>query len=163
MAETTRREITANLRLSQKYLSALLSLTADVQNWQPEPAEWSFRLIAAHLVTIERDCYIPRVTRIASGENPYFYRYVNTGVDLDCGDLQESLDQWAMERSRLLDFVAVLSDDALRRTGVHEIYGTINTVDSLSELAEHDLRVFRHVEQLIEDYLEEVDEGVSDV
>lgn len=163
MAEKSRSELITQLRLSQKFLAALLELTAEVQDWQPEPAEWSFRLIAAHLVTLERDCYIPRVRRIAAGENPHFGRYVNTGVDLECGDLRESLDRWAAERSRLLGFVAALSDDELHHIGVHETYGTINTVDALSELAEHDLRQFRHVEQLIEDYLEEVDEGVSDV
>lgn len=159
MSDRTRETLLTKLRLSHKFLATLLELTTDVQDWQPEPAEWSFRLIAAHLVTMERDFYAPRVKRIAAGENPYFQRYVNTGVDPNIGDVNDSLSQWAMERKQLLDFVETLSEDELRQTGTHEIQGTISTLDALRELEEHDLRQFRHVEQLIEDYLEAVEEN----
>ena len=159
MSDKTRETLLTKLRLSQKFLATLLELTAEVQDWQPEPAEWSFRLIAAHLVTMERDFYAPRVKRIAAGENPHFRRYANSGVDLNFGDVNDSLNQWTVEREQLLDFVAALSENELARTGTHEIQGTISTVDALRELEEHDLREFRHVEQLIEDYLESVQEA----
>lgn len=159
MSDKTRETLLTKLRLSQKFLATLLELTSEVQDWQPEPAEWSFRLIAAHLVTMERDFYAPRVKRIAAGENPHFRRYVSTSVDPDFGDVNDSLRQWTMERERLLNFVASLSQDELEQTGTHEIQGTMSTVDALRELEEHDLREFRHVEQLIEDYLESVQES----
>ena len=155
MIESTRDELIESLRRSQQYLAKLLELTADIQDWQREPAEWSFRLTAAHLATIERDCYLDRLTRVASGDSPRLEPFVSTCFD-EGYDLRQSLRQWTDLRSRLLAFVATLSDAQLRLTGVHDILGDVTPIDLLKDLSEHDARQFRYVAQLIEDYLEEV-------
>lgn len=156
MIESTRDELIESLRLSQHYLAKLLELTADVQDWQREPAEWSFRLTAAHLTTIERDCYLDRLTRIISGSHPHFDPFVSTGLDSEGDDLLVSLAEWTTLRCRLLEFVGALSDEELRLIGTHDALGTVTAIDLLNELSARDARQFRYVAQLIEDYLEEV-------
>ncbi len=106
MIESTRDELIESLRRSQQYLAKLLELTADIQDWQREPAEWSFRLTAAHLATIERDCYLDRLTRVVSGDRPRLEPFVSTCFD-EGYDLRQSLRQWTDLRSRLLAFVAI--------------------------------------------------------
>lgn len=156
MIEKTRDELIESLRHSQQIVARLLELTADIQDWQREPAEWSFRLTAAHLATIERDCYLDRLTRIASGSRPHFDPFISTCLAQEGAELSASLDEWTGVRRQLLEFVASLSDEELYFTGTHDTLGTVTTIDLLNELSARDDRQFRYVEQLIEDYLEEV-------
>ncbi len=156
MAENTRDELIESLRHSQQIVARLLDLTADIQDWQREPAEWSFRLTAAHLATIERDCHLDRIKQVAAGSHPHFTPFVSTYLDQDGVDLAVSLAEWATVRCQLFDFVASLSDEELRYTGTHDTLGTVTVIDLLKELSALDDRQFRYVEQLIRDYLEEV-------
>ncbi len=156
MAEKTRDELIVSLRHSQQIVARLLELTADIQDWQREPAEWSFRLTAAHLATIERDCHLARITQVVAGDHPHFAPFVSTYLDQEGADLVTSLAEWAMLRSHLLDFVVSLSDEELHYTGTHDTLGTVTVIDLLNDLSARDDRQFRYVEQLIVDYLEEV-------
>jgi hypothetical protein len=156
MVVDIRDELVESLHHSQQIVANLLEMTADIQDWQREPAEWSFRLTAAHLATIERDCYLDRLTQVASGSHPHFDPFVSTYLDQEGFDLLASLAEWTAFRRQLLDYAASLSDEELRYTGTHDTLGTVTVIDLLKELSTHDDRQFRHVAQLIEDYLEEV-------
>jgi hypothetical protein len=156
MIENIRDELIESLRHSQQVVARLLELTADIQDWQREPAEWSFRLTAAHLATIEWDCYLHRLTQVVSGSHPHFDPFVSTYLDQEGADLVASLAEWTTLRCRLLDFVGSLSDEELSYKGTHDTLGTVTAIDLLNELSARDDRQFRYIQQLIEDYLEEV-------
>lgn len=94
----TRDRLLAGLAESQEKLCSLLASAADEQDWRPASGEWSFRQIAAHLATSERECLAERLRRIASGEQPYFEGYHNTGRDFGDVDLRRSLQEWTYTR-----------------------------------------------------------------
>lgn len=145
----------AELTVSQQQVAELLASMAAVQDWQREPAEWSFRYLAAHLVSVERECHLRRVMGIASGGQPYFHHYMAHGVDFGDADLEESLEEWRAARTQLLDFVSALPDETLDYTGTLEACGDMTLLDALEELVEQDQGQMRHVRQLIADFFEE--------
>ena len=77
MSQPSREQLLQELESSQNQVSALLASMAHVQDWQPEPAEWSFRFIAAHLAAVEQQVYLHRIRRIASGQTPVLTHYEN--------------------------------------------------------------------------------------
>ena len=160
MAEYSREQLLQDLQTSQHQVVTLLETMADVQDWQPEPAEWSFRYIAAHLATVEKHCHLRRVTRIASGDRPHFEPYANKGCNFGDRDLRDSLQKWVATRQRLLAFVRNLSERELTFTGIHETMGAITVLDALVEILEQDQGNLRHVRQLIIDFYEEAHRGL---
>jgi hypothetical protein len=133
----------------------LLEAMAPVQDWQPEPAEWSFRFIAAHLAAVERTCHLPRVISIASGETPTLSLYSNTATDYQKTDLHKSLKRWVAVRHELISFVNSLSPHQLRYIGIHESLGPRTLLETLQEILAQDQGNLRHVRQLIVAYQED--------
>ena len=156
MSEHTRDQLLEELQLSQQRVIRLLEVMAHDQDWQPEPVEWSFRYIAAHLATVEKKCHLRRIRRIASGEQPSFSPYTNVGAEFGQFDLHDSLRDWINTRQELIEFVRELSDHALHFTGMQEDVGRITLLDALEEILEQDQGNLRHVCRLIIDYYEEM-------
>ena len=123
---------------SQSELSDLLTSVAGLQDWRPEPEEWSFRFLAAHLATAERECFQDRVQRIAEGNYPSFAYYLNTGRDFSDLDLRKSLMAWHETRQAIFRFVRRLPETAWLQTGKHITSGTITIRDVLISMLEHD-------------------------
>jgi hypothetical protein len=96
--EKIQREVLA----SQKELVNLFESVTDDQDWQPAPGEWSLRFLAAHMATVDQECYQDRVTRIAAGEKPHFESYFNTGRDFSRFELKDSLNAWIKVARRFL-------------------------------------------------------------
>jgi hypothetical protein len=151
----TREQLLLELEASQQEVVRLLESVADIQDWQPEPVEWSFRYIAAHLATVEQKCHLRRVMRIASGEGPHFSHYSTIASNFSEVDLRDSLRKWVSTRHQLIDFVSHLSDRELRFTGFHEAVGPMTVLDALQEILDQDQGNLRHVFQLIIDYQED--------
>jgi len=148
----TREQLIDALVASQNQIVALLESVADDQDWQPAPQAWSFRYIAAHMLTTEEDAYRDRVTRIAAGENPQFGYYLNTGWDFSRFDLLDTLQKWAAARREILDFVRNLPPEKLALTGTHVKFGTITVLDALQLILEHDQEHLQELESLISRY-----------
>ena len=123
---------------SQSQLSDLLTLVTESQDWCPEPEEWSFRFVAAHLATAERECFQDRIHLITAGDNPSFEYYSNTDWDFSCLDLQTSLKSWRETRQSIFEFVRGLPKDTWSLTGFHKINGPITVWDVLDSMREHD-------------------------
>ena len=140
---------------SQTQLSELLVLVAGAQDWRPEPEEWSFRFLAAHLATAERECFQDRIQRIATGNNPSFEYYENTGRDFGDLDLQTSLKTWRKTRQAIFRFVHGLPEAAWLHTGGHVINGPITIWDVLVSILEHDQEHFANLRLAIEAYQDE--------
>ena len=154
MTEKSRQQLLDELDASQREVSQLLESMVHVQDWQREPVEWSFRFLAAHLVTVERECHFPRVVRIAAGEHPYFDGYSRTDLNLGGHDVRESLAQWEQVRRQLIEYVAALPNERLDLTGVHADVGDMTVLDALDEIVAQDQGMARHVQQLIIDFYE---------
>jgi hypothetical protein len=147
--ETQMEQLITRLQATQKQVSALLESVAASQDWRPDPKEWSFRYIAAHLATVEKDCYLDRVQRIVAQENPFFESYFNTGWDFSQPDLGGSLAEWRDARQELIEFVRALPEDKWSYSGTHERFGTITLVDVLQGMLDHDQEHLEHLEQLV--------------
>jgi hypothetical protein len=152
MIDETRGQLIRDLEAVQKQLSVLLESLVDDQDWQPNPGEWSFRYIAAHLATVDKDCFKDRVVRIAAGKNPYFEAYFNTGWDFSRLDLSDSLREWAVVRQEIFDLVRALPEESWSLTGTHATFGTIAILSVLQTMLRHDQEHLQHLEQLLEGY-----------
>lgn len=155
MSVNLRDQLLQDLIISQAQVIEVLESMADVQDWQPEPVEWSFRYIAAHLANVEKKVHLRRVQRIASGGNPHLDLYATTAAGYQDLDLSDSLRQWVQTRRELVRFVRRLSDRQMEYTGLHEKVGPITLLDTLQEILEQDQGNFRHVCRLIDEYNEE--------
>lgn len=125
-----------------------------VQDWQPEPAEWSFRMLAAHLAAVEQSCYLSRVLRIASGTRPQISLYSHCVTPAPQAHLRESLRQWIATRRRLIDVVELLNHQQLSYVGIHAVLGPVTLLDTLADLVAQDQGNLRHIRQLILAYEE---------
>ena len=155
MSEPTRQQLLRDLQASQQQVVDVLASTEKIQDWQREPVEWSFRHLAAHLVELEQRYHLRRVQRIASGDMPRLRLYNESAEDIDEQAVSESLREWIAARQELLDFVSSLDDHQLHFIGIHEQIGAMTVLDALQEMLEQDQGTFRHICQLIVDYLEE--------
>ena len=159
MSEDTREQLISKLETSQRQLTALLNSVTDNQDWQPSPDAWSFRYHAAHLVTVEKEAYWDRITRIAAGENPHFESYFNTGRDFSQHELRNSLSEWAVTRGKIMHFVRFLPKAKIALTGTHDTFGTITVLDVLQGMLDHDREHLGELTQLVADCQTEIPHG----
>ena len=139
-----------DLKTYQKNISNLLASMSNYQDWRPDSNEWSFRYIAAHMATVESDCYKDRVIRIAVGEKPYFESYFNTGWDFDQLELRKSINKWAVTRKEIIDFLNALPEEKWSLVGTHSAFGTITLFDVLQMMLDHDREHFLDLQQMID-------------
>lgn len=137
------------LMQSCQVMSDLLLSVYDRQDWQPEPHEWSFRYIAAHMRQVEIECFYVRIQRILSEDQPHFSYYLNTGWDFSQLDLAESVQDWQLWRERVLQLVAGLSAENRTRTATHDHFDTI-TIDRILQIAyDHDQEHIEHLRSIM--------------
>jgi len=142
-------QLIGEIQVTQEQFTSLLKSVAGDQDWQPAPGEWSFRFIAAHLATTEKECYQDRVVRIAAGENPYFEGYFNTGRDFGMFDLLDSLHAWAVTRQEIIDFVSNLSEQQFSLTGTHAAFGSVTVQRVLEQMLDHDQEHLQNLEKVL--------------
>ncbi len=152
MMNNLREQLIEALQLSHRKLSDLLMSVADDQDWQPAPGQWSFRYIAAHLATVEKECFQDRLRRIAAGGQPYFEYYLNTGRDFSRLELTDSVRDWAMTRRENIDFVRNLAEEQWALAGVHETFGSMTALDAFKVMVDHDQEHWQELVQLLAEY-----------
>ncbi len=132
---------------SQQLMIAMLRISAEDSS--ARVGAWDLRDIAAHLAATERDCYVPRIRSIATGENPSFGVFNNDGTDFSGIHLDDAIDEWTATRMMLIGYVQTLDpDQRIRLIGHHERHGDV-TVDRYLEIAlEHDQDHLRGLERL---------------
>jgi hypothetical protein len=150
--KTETEQLISNLKSIQKRISHLLASVSDSQDWQPDPEQWSFRYIAAHMATVEKECYMDRVIRIAAGEKPHFESYLNTGRDFSRLDLRDSLKEWTVTRQEIIDLLSALPDERWSLVGIHAAFGTITLYDVLQMMFDHDQDHYQGLQQMIDEY-----------
>jgi hypothetical protein len=138
MSRKVRAELVADLARSHRELNDFLRRFTHTPDWRPGPEEWSLREVAAHLVTVERECFRERVHRIAAGEHPHFDYYENTGRDFSDVAMLGALDEWATLRREILDFVQGLPPARWNWTGTHATFGEMDIAAALQVMLGHD-------------------------
>jgi hypothetical protein len=152
MIENSKTQLFDGLSSTQNRLCELLEAVADDQDWQSEPGQWSFRYIAAHLATVDKECYLDRVIRISAGENPFFKSYFNTGRDFGRFDLRDSRKEWKTTRQEIFKLVNSLPEESLLLSGIHEVFGTITVLNVLKMMLDHDQEHIQHLQALTDKY-----------
>ena len=150
--DATTKQLLIEIGITQAQLTRQLKSVAADQDWKPAPEEWSFRFIAAHLATTEKECYQDRVMRIAVGESPHFESYFNTGRDFGTLDLLDSLRAWAATRQEIVDCASDLSEAQLALTGTHAAFGTLTVQGVLQLMLDHDREHIRDLEKALASY-----------
>ena len=145
-------ELISNIQTSQQELSALLLSVAENQDWQPEADEWSFRFIAGHMATVDKDCFFPRMSHIVAELQPKFIYYLHDEWNFGHLDLTYYLDEWAATRQTMINFVRALPEEALLLTGTHEKFGTMTVLDILQLMFDHDQEHIEHLQMLLIQY-----------
>ena len=152
MTENSSQQLVNLITATQKRLCELLEMVADDQDWQSEPQEWSFRYIAAHLATTDKECYQDRVVRISASEKPFFESYFNTGRDFSQLDLRDSLQKWRATRQEIFNLVDKLPEEKLLLSGTHAAFGKITVIDVLKLMLEHDQEHIKNLELVTAEY-----------
>jgi hypothetical protein len=142
----------AELRSTQRQICDLLEPLADDQDWQPRDGEWSFRFIAGHLATNERECFLERIERIASGEGPSFDYYSNDGYDFSNIGLRDWLKAWREIRQAIFERLNGLPEPAWALSGNHSSYGRITLMDVLASMRAHDEEHLEGLKSILEKY-----------
>lgn len=155
MPSQTREQLIEKLRVSQQQVVDALAATENIQDWQREPAEWSFRTLAAHFAAVESQCHLRRLQEIAKGGSPHLNGFNSSFADLQSGKMKDSLREWIITRQTLVAYVEDLNEEQLEYVGFHEKIGAITVLDALQEILDQDRGNFRHVCQLIVDYYED--------
>ncbi|MFW6182979.1 MAG: DinB family protein [Chloroflexota bacterium] len=153
--QDNRELLIAQLQETQARLIERLQAVAEEQDWQPGSDEWSFRYVAAHLAAVEKDCMWERLQRIASGSEPHFEYYENTGWDFSRQELTASLETWRRRREESIAFVRSLPSDALSLQGTHVSFGTITVQDVMRIILEHDQEHPVELDEVLERFAEE--------
>ena len=139
----------ADLQASQDRICAIFYSVANHQDWQPQPDEWSFRFIAAHMAQVELDCHLHRVLDISSGRNPHYDYYNNDGWDFSSYAIQDSISLWRERRNEVAMALRRLDETQLNQTGTHALFGTISAVDVLRLALDHDAEHEAHLQEIL--------------
>jgi len=139
-------DILEQLANSQQLVTVMVRISAEEPS--ARVGAWNLRDVAAHLAATERDCYLPRMRAIASGENPSFDVFTNDDTDFGGIQLESALEEWSVSRRALIDYVRTLDGHERGLTGHHVKYGDV-TVDRYLEIAlDHDRNHLRGLERL---------------
>ncbi|MDR3575318.1 MAG: DinB family protein [Anaerolineaceae bacterium] len=147
--DANNEELIGQVDACQKRMVALFESVADDQDWSPAAGEWSFRFIAAHMATVDKECYEDRVVRIAGGGKPFFQSYFNTGRDFSQLELADWIKEWKSTRKEIIDFVRGLPEAAFAYTGRHEAFGELTVRDVLKLMLDHDGEHIAQLEKIV--------------
>jgi hypothetical protein len=148
MVGMSKEQLIEMLRATQRQFGIILESVAENQDWQPDTERWSFRFIAAHMATVEEECFLDRVKRFSTKKSPHFEHYDNTGRDFGQFDLINSLREWAALRRELLDIVCSMPENTWHRSATHSTRGTQTLLELLYIMLEHDQEHLQEVQQM---------------
>ncbi len=153
MIKKTKEQLIDQLQSTQKQLSVLLEPVAGNQDWQPAPEQWSFRYIAAHMATVDKECFLKRVKQFSTQESPHFDYYDNAGWDFSRFELTDSLRNWATTRREIIDMVRTMPENIWSRRATYSTSANQKTLlELLQMILEHDQEHLQELEQMINKY-----------
>lgn len=131
-------EYITDLWTTQVQVIGLLRSVQESPDWSPSSDRWSFRFIAAHLATTEKECFLDRVKRLKEELRPEFQYYDNTDYDFSQQGLLTSVENWKATRWEIIEFVRGMTYEEREKEGVHETIGEMGLIDLFKLMIAHD-------------------------
>jgi hypothetical protein len=129
-------------------LRALLGGLPEVAVSTPGEEGWSAKDVVAHLVSLHGPTLVDRITPILERDEPPIANADEEAILESSGlrgkPLAELLDRLERNRNEAVAWLGGLSDEQLRRAGIHSSVGRITVADLVHHKAWHDLL---HIEQ----------------
>jgi len=130
-------------------LRALLTPLPEQAISAPGDEGWSAKDVVAHLVSLYGPTLVDRVRPILERDEPQIPNADEAAI-LEASGLRhkalaELLDQFDRQRAEAVAWLRGLSDEQLRRAGVHSAAGRVTVADLIHHKAWHDLL---HIEQV---------------
>lgn len=137
-------EVIAAIELGpERVRQAALGMTADTLRRRPPDGGWSVKEVMAHLVKVERDLFLARLTLLASADRPSFPPF-----DADAwarerdhreGDFD---DEWRLFKATRAGTVALLRSlppEAEGRLGFSGFFGPVTLIEYATHVVDHDI------------------------
>ena len=139
-------------RAPQVVIPLVREVPASVLKRRPAPAKWSAHEHACHLAVVHA-IFMNRLDEMLVNPAPVITPYDPGRSDpedaLLAADLDESLERFAADRSRLVDRIRKLSDDDWARTAEHGEYSHYSVFIMFRHLALHDFFHAYRIEELL--------------
>ena len=138
------REVVGALEpVSQRIEALCHGLSAEQLRQRPREGEWSMKEVMAHLLTVERDVFFPRLKRIVAEERPRLERFDPDARaaerDHRQGDFWADLHEFAHARGSTVSFLLSLPAEAPDRIGVSAVFGPVSLATYATHIVDHDL------------------------
>ena len=139
-------------RAPQVVIPLVREVPASVLKRRPAPAKWSAHEHACHLAVVHA-IFMNRLDEMLVNPAPVITPYDPGRSDpedaLLAADLDESLERFAADRSRLVDRIRKLSDDDWARTAEHGEYSHYSVFIMFRHVALHDFLHAYRIEELL--------------
>jgi uncharacterized damage-inducible protein DinB len=126
-------------------------LTAARMKQRPRPADWSIKEVMAHLLKVERDLFLPRLTQLAltdRAEFPSFDADAWAGErDHREGDFDDEWRQFRTTRAETIALLEKLPAEAEEQIGLSGYFGPVTLIEYATHVVDHDLE---HLGQIAE-------------
>ena len=139
-------------RAPQVVIPLVREVPAPLLKRRPAPRKWSAHEHACHLAVVHA-IFMNRLDEILVNPAPVITPYDPGRSDPDdallAADLDESLERFAADRSRLVDRLRQLSDEDWTRTAEHGEYSHYSVFIMFRHLALHDFFHAYRIEELL--------------
>ena len=139
-------------RAPQVVIPLVREVPASLLKRRPAPRKWSAHEHACHLAVVHA-IFMNRLDEILVNPAPVITPYDPGRSDPDeallAADLDESLERFAADRSRLVDRLRQLSDEDWTRTAEHGEYSHYSVFIMFRHLALHDFFHAYRIEELL--------------
>ena len=130
-------------------MRALLGKLPEEAVSRPGVEGWSAKDVVAHLVSLHGPTLVDRITPILEQHEPPIANADEAAIleasGLRAKPLADLLDRFERNRVEAVAWLRGLSDEQLRRVGIHSAAGRVSVADLIHHKAWHDLL---HIEQV---------------
>lgn len=126
-------------------------LTAAKMRQRPRDVDWSIKEVMAHLLKVERDLFLPRLTQLASVDRPSFPSFDADAWARECdhreGDFENDWRLFSAARAETVALLRSLPAEAEGRVGFSGFFGPITLGEYATHVVDHDIE---HLGQIAE-------------
>ena len=145
-------DVIAAIEAAPARLAALGAGTTEAQRRQrPRPGEWCLNEVMAHLLHVETEVFLPRLTRMRDEDQPVFPAFSPEPWarerDHSVDAFEASLAGFERARRATLELLRTLPAGAAERLGISGTFGPLTLAQYATHVAEHDIE---HLAQMAE-------------
>ena len=145
-------DVIAAIERAPARLAALgAGVTEAQRRHRPRPGEWCLNEVMAHLLHVETEVFLPRLTRMLDEDQPAFAPFSPEPWarerDHSVDAFDASLAGFERARRATLDLLRALPAPAAERLGISGTFGPLTIAQYATHVAEHDIE---HLAQMAE-------------